>query len=274
MSNLTQVLVSILFLVFVEEPYYNEPGYEPSETNMVRSRRYNADIVCNMMRWTIEDFFQDTCQYIPDEVKRKITDKISSKWQATKSQLEAKFKSIAESGNYCRALFPRAVSSFEKVHKLITSETLNLNLPQVALPVPSSSVKRLKLLPLPVAPASGTVNLTATSSSLTSAALASMHTGQHPLAGASAWQGLASTNNTIDLAALTGASFYQFDDAEYYVDGFEEGTAYYFQDATAMAAVLTVNPPISSPPVAGSTEGSVGAPVTAPLPAANSDMQI
>ena len=44
MSSLSQVINSILFLIFVEEPYFNEPGYQQTQgtpTGTQSSERYN-----------------------------------------------------------------------------------------------------------------------------------------------------------------------------------------------------------------------------------------
>lgn len=145
-SNLTQVLVSILFLVFVEEPYFNEPGYVPNETNAATSKRYNHDIVCRMLQWAIEDFFFSTNDYVPVEIKNKIKEKVSGKWVTqTRSVLEKKLMAICESGSYQELLLTRAVSAFQMVNKLITGEEHSLNLPPV-IPAPAPT-KRLRVLP-------------------------------------------------------------------------------------------------------------------------------
>jgi len=140
--------VSILFLVLVDEPYFNEPGYEPSEANTAISRRYNHEIICNMLHWTMEDYFSDSCVYIPLEIKSKIKEKISDKWiPTTRDVLEKKLLAISESGAFQSSLLNRAVTAFQKVNRIVTGEEFSLNLPQV-LPTQPMSTKRLKVLPV------------------------------------------------------------------------------------------------------------------------------
>ncbi|KAK8727583.1 hypothetical protein OTU49_009634 [Cherax quadricarinatus] len=55
-SSLLQVLVSIQSLIFVSEPYFNEPGYERSRgtpTAMQNSREYDANIRAATVRWAM-----------------------------------------------------------------------------------------------------------------------------------------------------------------------------------------------------------------------------
>eukprot|EP01033_Poteriospumella_lacustris_P012073 gene12074-8626_t len=51
-SNVTQVLASLLYLVFVEEPYYNEPGYRRPAAGQrdVAAERYGAAVLQNTLR--------------------------------------------------------------------------------------------------------------------------------------------------------------------------------------------------------------------------------
>lgn len=53
-SSLTQVINSILFLIFVEDPFFNEPGYEVdrgTERGNYMSREYNANIRIQTLRF-------------------------------------------------------------------------------------------------------------------------------------------------------------------------------------------------------------------------------
>ncbi|XP_064113078.1 baculoviral IAP repeat-containing protein 6-like [Macrobrachium nipponense] len=55
-SSLLQVLVSIQSLIFVSEPYFNEPGYERSRGTpaaMQNSREYDANIRAATVRWAM-----------------------------------------------------------------------------------------------------------------------------------------------------------------------------------------------------------------------------
>lgn len=51
-STLLQVLISLQSLVFVAEPYYNEPGYESRESSAA-SEAYNQEVRLNAMRYAI-----------------------------------------------------------------------------------------------------------------------------------------------------------------------------------------------------------------------------
>ncbi|KAG5448100.1 hypothetical protein CSKR_111612, partial [Clonorchis sinensis] len=57
-SNLLQVLVSIQSLIFVSEPYFNEPGYEcnyGTPLGQRESQRYNLNIRAATLRWAMLD---------------------------------------------------------------------------------------------------------------------------------------------------------------------------------------------------------------------------
>lgn len=53
-SNLTQVINSILFLIFVKDPYYNEPGYQNS-ANDLASNEYNKNIRTGTLKFAYLD---------------------------------------------------------------------------------------------------------------------------------------------------------------------------------------------------------------------------
>lgn len=48
-STLLQVLISLQSLIFVKDPYYNEPGYESRESTK-ESELYNQDVRLNAMK--------------------------------------------------------------------------------------------------------------------------------------------------------------------------------------------------------------------------------
>jgi ubiquitin-protein ligase len=57
-SNIAQVLISILGLIFVEEPYFNEPGYQGTygtPSGVKNSQEYNEDRQMNTIRWGVKD---------------------------------------------------------------------------------------------------------------------------------------------------------------------------------------------------------------------------
>lgn len=57
-SNLTQVLNSILFLIFTKDPYYNEPGYSKNEKSLIQSEHYDAEVLFNSIEFAMVDYFK------------------------------------------------------------------------------------------------------------------------------------------------------------------------------------------------------------------------
>jgi ubiquitin-protein ligase len=61
-STLLQVLVSIQSLIFIEEPYFNEPGHERSmnsEHGKKASKEYNKNIKFNNLTWAMVDMLKN-----------------------------------------------------------------------------------------------------------------------------------------------------------------------------------------------------------------------
>jgi ubiquitin-protein ligase len=57
-STMLQLFVSIQSLIFIDHPYFNEPGYQSSygtSQGMARSAQYNADVQANNIKWAIID---------------------------------------------------------------------------------------------------------------------------------------------------------------------------------------------------------------------------
>jgi len=78
-SNLTQVINSILFLIFVEEPYFNEPGYEGSKgtpSGIYQSSHYNYVIRLGTLRYGYLDHFKNRSELCP-----WILPTLSENWQ-------------------------------------------------------------------------------------------------------------------------------------------------------------------------------------------------
>ena len=85
-SNIYQLCVSILALIFVEEPYFNEPGYQKSigTANGIKSSfDYNQDI----RRYTIKYAMKDMLQNPPDEFKEIIYTHFKYKWENIKKEI-------------------------------------------------------------------------------------------------------------------------------------------------------------------------------------------
>ena len=65
-SNLTQVVSSILFFIFVEEPYFNEPGYhKTSQESILQSEQYNRVIQAATLQYGYHDHFKRKSQLSP-----------------------------------------------------------------------------------------------------------------------------------------------------------------------------------------------------------------
>lgn len=61
-STMFQILISIQSLILIEEPYYNEPGYEKligKQTGIDNSKKYNEDIRLYNLNYTINNLIDD-----------------------------------------------------------------------------------------------------------------------------------------------------------------------------------------------------------------------
>jgi len=75
-STLLQVLVSIQSLILVEQPYFNEPGYESSmgtPTGDAANRAYNEKIKCATIRWAMIDMLENPPKGFEDVIKVHFT---------------------------------------------------------------------------------------------------------------------------------------------------------------------------------------------------------
>uniref|UniRef100_A0AC35UCQ1 UBIQUITIN_CONJUGAT_2 domain-containing protein n=1 Tax=Rhabditophanes sp. KR3021 TaxID=114890 RepID=A0AC35UCQ1_9BILA len=71
-SSLLQVLVSIQSLILVNEPYFNEPGYEKSkntENGRIASRDYQLGIQQNVVRWAILEQIKNPAKGFVDVIQ-------------------------------------------------------------------------------------------------------------------------------------------------------------------------------------------------------------
>ncbi|MDP2436434.1 MAG: ubiquitin-conjugating enzyme E2, partial [archaeon] len=71
-STLLQVLVSIQSLIFVDEPYFNEPGYESeigSSKGIAKSLEYNRNIRAQTIRWAIIDQLRNPSPGFEDVIR-------------------------------------------------------------------------------------------------------------------------------------------------------------------------------------------------------------
>lgn len=111
-STILQVIISIQSLIFVEEPYFNEPGYESTmntEYGDKQSEEYNHVIKIATLKWAILDMIKNTPAEFEDVIKSHFKlrkDKIKTqmkKWieesrTGTESQ-QSEVKKLAENIN-------------------------------------------------------------------------------------------------------------------------------------------------------------------------------
>lgn len=91
-SNMTQVLKSILYLIFVDEPFYNEPGYHRPAHGGVdpQSTRYSLEVMHNTLRFAILYHLQlAEDRYGPPEILQHIRDFYLEHWIMTPSATSA-----------------------------------------------------------------------------------------------------------------------------------------------------------------------------------------
>ncbi|KAI7841707.1 hypothetical protein COHA_004574 [Chlorella ohadii] len=68
-STVLQVLISIQSLILVDEPWYNEPGYE-QHTDDSRSSAYSAALMPSTIKWAMLDHLQHTPEYFKDVIQQ------------------------------------------------------------------------------------------------------------------------------------------------------------------------------------------------------------
>lgn len=79
-SNMTQVLKSILYLIFTEEPYYNEPGFNPEiESLRERSFKYNLQVFKDTVRWAI-DYHLHRLKSYPQPIQKLLIEYYETNW--------------------------------------------------------------------------------------------------------------------------------------------------------------------------------------------------
>ena len=71
-STILQLLISIQSLIFIDEPYFNEPGYEHNintELGKKNSENYNRQITYNTVCWAMIDMLQSPPKEFEDIIK-------------------------------------------------------------------------------------------------------------------------------------------------------------------------------------------------------------
>lgn len=218
-----------------------------------------------MMHWTIEDYFMDSCVYVPSEIKDKIKEKITEKWVGkTRNILEKKLVTIFESHSYHSILLNRAITAFKYVNKIITGEEYSLNLPEIT-PLPTHiPTKRLKVIPIPTQVS--VPPILASSSSSESAIIMASNGGGGGIGGSNTLavpptlphsSSIADTSTNVGMSVfgLSAASFQSiqgqsafedYEGYEYEDDNDDEEESWYYDELNAISAA-----------VAGATESSL-----------------
>jgi ubiquitin-protein ligase len=111
MSTLLQLFVSIQSLIFVEEPYYNEPGYEAnmkSESGKRYSSGYNKNIRKQTSKWAILDQLQNPPKGFEEVIKNHFILKKAEVLEQTKEWMK-------EHGDEGKDILSKVVEALGKI---------------------------------------------------------------------------------------------------------------------------------------------------------------
>jgi ubiquitin-protein ligase len=100
MSTLLQLFVSIQSLIFVDEPYYNEPGYEEdmgSEWSQKESEQYSENIRKQTLVWAVKDVIENPPQGFEEVVRLHFKMKKEEVLAQANKWMEGKDTKVAES---------------------------------------------------------------------------------------------------------------------------------------------------------------------------------
>jgi baculoviral IAP repeat-containing protein 6 len=125
-SNINQVVMSICYMIFVEHPYFNEPGFagqQGTKTGDLETFNYNTNIMTSTLRAAVLDHLKSPDSDFGDEIKVII----ASNWPRAKQVYESWCDSGRGEGfaasirllinDIERSLFPKANSSTLKSSK-------------------------------------------------------------------------------------------------------------------------------------------------------------
>lgn len=89
-SNLTQVINSILFLIFDDQPYFNEPGYQQSRNTIAgdtASNHYNEIIMVSTLQYAYLEHFKKI-----NEMSKYILPLLVYNWKSFSRNVALKWK--------------------------------------------------------------------------------------------------------------------------------------------------------------------------------------
>jgi baculoviral IAP repeat-containing protein 6 len=87
-SNINQVVMSICYMIFIEHPYFNEPGYASQQgtpTGNAETFRYNTNIMTSTLRAAVLEHFKSPDSDFGDDVKAVI----AANWPRAKQVYES-----------------------------------------------------------------------------------------------------------------------------------------------------------------------------------------
>lgn len=94
-STLLQVLVSIQSLILVDDPYFNEPGYEATmgtDSGTISSMLYNVEVMANCVAWAMVDQLQNPPNGFKEIVQAHFTlkrDELRKQLKTWREQIDA-----------------------------------------------------------------------------------------------------------------------------------------------------------------------------------------
>jgi ubiquitin-protein ligase len=95
-SNVTQVLKSILYLIFTEDPFFNEPGYQSSRgtpSGRLQSLEYDWDVLRSTVQYAILYHLQKPVAHYGEHVSQCIRTYLKNHWeQEIRGALEEKYQ--------------------------------------------------------------------------------------------------------------------------------------------------------------------------------------
>lgn len=71
LSNLNQLLLSVSTMIFVDDPYFNEPGYQNlknTEKGTYSSNKYNSDLYENTIKYAVHDMIKNPPEEFADVI--------------------------------------------------------------------------------------------------------------------------------------------------------------------------------------------------------------
>jgi ubiquitin-protein ligase len=117
-SNMTQVLNSILFLIFTKDPYFNEPGYSRNEGTLQASGVYDGNLFPSVVDFGIKDYFTNPPAIVP--IRDCIHQIYRTHWQTTILPLLRKKQTEYESKNQLKANDAHRVSrDLQEISRLV-----------------------------------------------------------------------------------------------------------------------------------------------------------